>query len=291
MTDTVTIEEETTRLLLIVGGIKGGVGKSVVHRALIDFVSTTYGDVVVPIESDSAIDAVRHYYPDREAVQFSLSQTDRDAADRLLDLGTDKGKCPILAVNMPGSEWGAYQLWLNDLGFSGDGGESIEGCNVLQPFVSDGTPESTAMIKKSIVALKDRPKHILIKNTGRTTSSGAWRDWDNDGELQALIKKWKIPVFEFPSLTGNAMDEIESAKIPFSHFSKPKDSEEFGKIRAVLNPGGQQRVVQFRRRYLQMFEDIFAWIEKQKMILPQRITPKKTSSRSAAPKKTTPVKA
>ncbi len=62
-----------------------------------------------------------------------------------------------------------------------------------------------------------------------------WEDWDEDEELQRLIKKYKVKVIDFPRLPYKERYVIDKNKLSFS---AAREYEKFGRL-------GKQRVVDF----------------------------------------------
>lgn len=262
----------TRKLLLIVCGGKGGVGKTAVCRALIDASIEAFGDVVIPVESDVAVNDMQRYFPDRKLVKFSESPISRGSADEVLEFELDGITNPIVTVNLPGSTWDEYKTWLEELGFTGsERSNLIEDYEILQIFVTDGTRGSIEMLEKSILELDNRPRHILIRNHGRLTSGGGWSPLEEDKNLQGILCEAKIPVFDFPALVGDTMYAVESNGIPFGNFARPPESSEYQAIAAVMKKGHHQRVVVFRRKYIESFREMFGWMESEGIALPKPV--------------------
>ena len=269
--------EAAKKLILVICGGKGGVGKTAVYRSLLDYLLEVYGDVVVPVEADAVINDVQRYFPNRQLIRFSESLASRGSADRLIDFAVEGVANSLIVVNLPGNSWEEYKVWLQELGFSGDGDSGLlDDCEILQFFVTDGTRGSIDMLEKSVVELENQPRHILVRNNGRLTSGGGWSYLEEDEGLQKLLQETGVPVCDFPGLAGDTMYKVESAGIPFGDFVRPKGSDEYRAIRAAMNGAHHQRVVYFRRAYTEMFDNVFQWIGQEGFALPERIeTPSK----------------
>ena len=62
-----------------------------------------------------------------------------------------------------------------------------------------------------------------------------WEDWDEDEELQGLIKKYKVKVIDFPKLAYKEIFVIDKEKLSFY---AAREYKEFGEL-------AKQRVVDF----------------------------------------------
>ncbi len=187
------------------GGEKGGVGKSFVCRAAIEYhLQRNPGDFAV-FETDRSNDDVRRIYAPKTPVKlaiFSESERFEDAANAVYNLATQKR----VLCNLPAQVFPAIKQWfeVNQLGELA----AEDGVNFYLWFVTDGGFDSLKLLEKSLDFFGGSVRHILVKNWGRCDDFEALED---DEELHKLCEQYDVRTIDFPKCHGskarNRMDK------------------------------------------------------------------------------------
>ena len=210
-----------TSQVIFVGGIKGGVGKSLVSRAFVDYmIEKAYPYFLV--DADSEIRDVQKYYPDARVLTFS------DDPKRMLEpdwIIAQAKKSPghTLIVNLPGNAYEPLKEWLKiqigqALPAANDGtpqfAESLSARNGLPQFVhlfvTDGSWSSIQMFRESIRDLGDCLPHVLVRNNGSNRSAYGWEHVNEALPILAkTIKEYQVLDVEFPDIYAPVLFHID----------------------------------------------------------------------------------
>lgn len=183
------------------GGEKGGVGKSFICRAAIQFLLAVSDDErpkpFVVFETDRSNDDVRRIYgkvaPVKLAI-FSESEKFEDAANAIYNCALFQR----VLVNLPAQVFPAIRQWweVNQIAKLAP----ADGISIHLWFVTDGGFDSLSLFKDSVKFFGGSVRHILAKNHGKADEFDALGD---DEALQALIEDYQIPVVNFPKCQGS----------------------------------------------------------------------------------------
>ena len=209
-----------------VDGEKGGVGKSLFARTIVQYcLDKQYS--FVPIETDTSNPDLSNRYKDIcQYAIFSVDEKEHYKADKVFEIAIDK----TVIVDLPAQSHKAVSKWI-------ERNKLIEnskdyGVKICKWFVCSGGRGSVSSFTKSLDYYGLKIQHILVRNWGMYDN---WEDWDEDEELQELIKKYKVKVIDFPKLAYKEIFVIDKENLSFD---AAIEYEEFG----VLS---KQRVVDF----------------------------------------------
>ena len=120
-------------------------------------------------------------------------------------------------------------------------------------FVTDGGYDSLKLLTQSLSYFDGRAQHVVVRNHGITEDFEAF---DQDTNLQRLIKKYKTPVLDFPKLIGSVeRNRLDAESIPFG---KALTLDGFNSI-------SRQRIRKFLRESAAMFDQTpLAQLERRK---------------------------
>ena len=210
----------------LIDGEKGGVGKSLFARTIVQYcLDKQYS--FVPIETDTSNPDLSNRYKDIcQYAIFSVDEKELYKADKVFDIAIDK----TVIVDLPAQSHKAVSKWI-------ERNKLIEnskdyGVKICKWFVCSGGRGSVSSFTKSLDYYGLKIQHILVRNWGMYDN---WEDWDEDEELQELIKKYKVKVIDFPKLAYKEIFVIDKENLSFD---AAIEYEEFG----VLS---KQRVVDF----------------------------------------------
>lgn len=192
------------------GGEKGGVGKSFVCRTAIEYLLQQGIDQFSVFETDRSNDDVRRIYSKSVPVKlaiFSESEKFEDAANAIYNYAISN----LTLCNLPAQVFPAIRQWfeVNQLEHL-----SIEdGVNFYVWFVTDGGYDSIKLLEKSLIFFGESVHHIVVKNWGRCDDFDAF---DEDEDVQKLIKKHKANIINFPKCHGSkARNKIDKESLTF----------------------------------------------------------------------------
>ena len=218
-----------------IDGEKGGVGKSMFARTIVQYCLDKQCSFV-PIETDTSNPDLSSRYKDIcQYAIFSVDEKEHYKADKVFEIAIDK----TVIVDLPAQSHKAVSKWIEK-------NKLIEnsksyGVKFCKWFVCSGGNGSVSSFINSLDYYGLKIQHVLVRNWGMCDD---WEDWDEDEELQSLIKKYKVKVIDFPKLPYKERFVIDKNKLSFS---AAREYEKFTTL-------GQQRVVDF-------LKDTYAEIE------------------------------
>lgn len=197
----------------LVGGEKGGVGKTTLARALAQYFLEN-GSPFNLIEADSQINDVgRVYGPEAaESATITLSDDRRKATqpDVIFELAL---KADVL-VNQPSNTLEVMDRWIQRtslLSFLEE--EYKDKIRLYQWFVTDGCYESIRQLHKSIKSHNYKIPHIVILNEGRL--NGLDFSYLDDSVLYQEVKSCAnlIKIVNFPALESDVQYYIDEHEL------------------------------------------------------------------------------
>ncbi|MDZ8260601.1 mobilization protein [Nostoc sp. ChiQUE01b] len=196
--------------LHLFGGEKGGVGKSIVCRAVIQYL-LDHGLDFVAFDTDRSNPDIWRIYGkvlDCQLGIFSEGERYEDTANAIFNAALKKRTI----VNLPAQVLIPIKAWFeaNDLlEIAAD-----TGVNFVFWFVSDGGFDSINLLKKTLEYFKDGVRYVVVKNLGKADD---WEAFDQDKDLQQLMQKYNTTIIEFPKFIGSVVrNRIDSESLPFN---------------------------------------------------------------------------
>ena len=180
-----------------VGGEKGGVGKSVVARAL----AQLFIDRGIPfaaLDADQSHGALVRYYADYTQ-QVDLD--DLQSADRILESALEAER--LVLVDLPSQSNGALERWMEETGIVSFARE----CDVRLVFwhVTDGGFDSVSQLDRVLEAAGGSLEHVVVKNHGRSKN---FSQFDASPAHRRLLELGS-PIVTVPELDAAVMYEID----------------------------------------------------------------------------------
>lgn len=211
------------KVLILVGGTKGGVGKSVLTKVASKF----FLDRQIPFylaECDRETPDVGLLYEPLVGgsdcfkkvlyAYFSEDPTKRTKADTLFNYAS-QGR--VLA-NLPANAHQAVCDW-----FVKDRLYEIaqeHGIQFVHVYVSNGGSHSIKSFLRTLRDLGSYMHHVLVRNQGLCDE---WSHLDSNSELQSAIAKYKVRVIDFPKLPYAENYFMDERQITFSQALKHPD--------------------------------------------------------------------
>lgn len=208
--------------IILVTSEKGGQGKSVVCKCLADY-SIRQNKPLTIFDTDSTNPDVYRAYPDRaQLALFSEAEALQDYANAIIEAAVDTD----VMVNCRASIFLALRHWFENNNILELTAE--EDMKFIMAFVTDGEPESLAMLKENLKYFRDRVRHVIFRNHGTARIKDmqmVWRTFNQDSDLQRLIEDCNAIVLDFPAMYGNS--EMLTIKEQNLSFWKASQSPEF----------------------------------------------------------------
>ena len=219
------------------GGEAGGIGKSIVCSSAIAYHQSKGLDCAI-FDTDRTKPDVFKAHKKIGCQLAILSEAERyeNGANTLFNAALEK----TVLCNLPANSFIALAQWLQNNDLLALAAE----CDVRfhHWFVCDGTPLSTALLKKSLRHFNGAVPHIVVKNFGKTEN---WRNFDRDEEVQDLVAHYQVLVVEFPKFIGNTeRQEIAAKQLTLL------EAEAYEEFRPI----SKQRVKKFLRESAAVFE-------------------------------------
>lgn len=226
----------------LIDGEKGGVGKSFVAKAMIQY-ALDRGLVHTAVETDRSNPDVANIYGDN-CKRAVLSENERQAhkSDRIFELALSN---PLI-VSLPSQVHKSLKSWIEK-------NKLLEvapnyGVKFQKWFVCNGEFDSTKLFIKSLQYYENRLPHILVRNFGLCDE---WGQVDDDKLLQKLIEEYKVKVIDFPKLGYNERYLINQEQLTFG------DAKKSDKLTILA----KQRVVNFLNSAYTAFDSSGVWQE------------------------------
>lgn len=187
--------------IILVTSEKGGQGKSVVCKCLADYAMRQNKSLAI-FDTDSTNPDVYKAYPERAQLAFfSESEALQDYANSIVEAAVDSD----VLVNCRASVFLAMRHWFENNNIFELAAE--EGMTFVMTFVTDGEPESLNMLKENLRYFQGKVRFMVLRNLGTARVKDmqlVWRSFDQDSDLQSLLKDCNATVLDFPAMYGNA---------------------------------------------------------------------------------------
>jgi hypothetical protein len=177
----------------LIGGEKGGVGKTFVSRCLVQYFLLQGWEFDL-IEADAAIADVSSVFKD--AATITLSDNPHRYAEP--DIIFEKARQKTVIVNLPSNTQGVLNHWIrqtNLLTMAQDYQVSV-----MYWFVTDGCYSSIKLLERSLAEFGDAMPHILIRNRGRLNGVDFTYLEREPIYQKAMQAKHLLKVLDFPVL-------------------------------------------------------------------------------------------
>lgn len=227
--------------ILLVGGIKGGVGKTLVCRAMIEYLNQQ-GFSTIAVDSDREIRDISEFY-NSELIGFSEDFRKVMEPDKILDIASHNPD--YIVVNLPGNTHQPLQDWLISTSSIQSRKAPDNQPQFIQFFVTDGCWSSIQLFLKSVSEHNGKLPHVLIRNSGRLMSSADWSYLDAVSEYREALENNCVLVADFPLVATPVLFELDRQHLTFQ-----------GAVEGSSNLLAR-RTGFFVNQYTQMFDRIF----------------------------------
>lgn len=237
--------EQKLNLIYLIGGEKGGVGKTFTSRAFAQYF-TGKDSTFVLVEADSQINDVGRIYEEQAAQLHTITLSDDPSRSTEPDVIFNAAMQAPVLVNLPSNTQSVLQRWMERVELLDFMQEHYGGQYIVQIFVTDGCYESIRQLDASIRAFDNRIPHIVVLNEGRL--NGANFDYLSEDILYQQIKQQPNFVTEilFPPLENAVQYQIDK-----NEWTLENAEHEIAEDQGLL---AKQRVITFIKGYTQAFD-------------------------------------
>lgn len=229
------------KTLHLIGGEKGGVGKSVLARVLCQFLVDQAREFTA-FDGDASHPALLRYY-----AEFSqpVSLADFESCDRLLLAAVESG---ATVVDLPAQSERLVSQWIADSGVQ-ELAEEV-GVQLVRWHVMDDGKDSVRLLEDLLAQPQQATGFVVVHNYGR----GADFAWTKQSEAHAAAAEAGAAFIDLPNLHAPTMSKIDKIDASFWAASNNSDSERG----PCLNMLERQRVKIWLRRAYRELERVHA---------------------------------
>ncbi len=194
--------------LLIIGGEKGGVGKSYTTNNLIGtIIRRKWENKITVFDADPSIDDVYQVYQKKDWMKKIEFSDNKYRMDSPFDIYVESKNKELVIVNLPSNVQKNFENFFETFGlFEPDIREKIYK-TAYYLFVSDGSHQSIKLFRRHLQKYKNKPfiKTILMLNEGQNgqSESFSYLETINLESCRGFIKDvndFKIPVLILPEM-------------------------------------------------------------------------------------------
>ena len=226
----------------LVGGEKGGIGKSVLSRVLVQY----HIDKNIPFKAfdgDLSQGALMRYYGEfAEAVDIR----EYESADRIVEQAVESGLNVV--VDLPAQASTAIDRWVMDSGLT-EFGEELGVKLTLWHVMDDGT-DSVRLLDRALSVYGDSLDYVLVKNHGR----GSDFSYFDASEAKEKALEYGARIIDFPELHAASMRKIDRVGASLWAAANNKD-EAVGPTLGMLE---RQRVRVWLSNAYKLLDQVFA---------------------------------
>lgn len=251
-TATSDASKETLNIMLSVmlsDGNKGGVGKSFFSRALYDYL-VAVGQPTVGVEADMNSPDFAGVVKDAECIEFSEDQEKIDDPNLLFDILTEDNSHAV--VNLGAACHSAFKRWIDT--FDVPTLLAQHDRRMIKFFVTSGEFDSLASLKLSMTDLGEQIPHVVVKNLKYSD----WDYYDDNKEIQGLIKQHNCPVIELPKMPTRIASFLLQKRLSLAEAATYKGNRSIGERFGI---GEQACVSKFRRDFAAQMNNVWEQLQ------------------------------
>jgi hypothetical protein len=231
----------TVMQIHLVGGEKGGVGKTFVSRCLVQYFLLQNWDFDL-IEADVAIADVSSVFKDASTI--TLSDNPHRYAEP--DIIFEKAQKKTVIVNLPSNTQGVLNQWIQQTNLLGMAKEYE--ISVVYWFVTDGCFSSIRLLERSLAEFDYAIPHLLIRNRGRLNGIDFSYLEREPIYKKAMQAKNLLKVLDFPILGSAEQFFVDRHELMLQD-AQGLAADEIGVIPA-------QRIKTFMDQMVKVFESV-----------------------------------
>jgi hypothetical protein len=222
--------------LILVGGIKGGTGKSTYAKVLIEYLNHRKTKFVVAECDRDASDVAWSYeslVSELVFAYFSEDPTKKIKADPLFNHAAQG----VVVANLPAQGPQSLYSWFVEDRLYETANEI--GIQVIHFYVSNGGFASVKLFLQTLHNLGPYMRHVLVRNHGLCED---WSPLDENQELQAAMAKYNVQVIDLPKVPHRENYFLDERQLAFSQGLEHPDLSipERGRLNQFLRQAFEQ---------------------------------------------------
>ena len=190
----------------IVDGEKGGAGKSLFSRALIEYCYSTGLNMAI-IDADTSNQDIAKIYKDVDLAFFSDNENLAQKADFIFEKAFEKS----VIVNLPAQVYSNVTDWINNNNLIDLGAENS--ITFVKWFVCTGGVDSVDFFLQSLKDLGHQMTHVFVKNMGLCDD---WNYVEKMPEFIAAQSDYDFIIMDFPKFPYWERNIIDRWGLTFS---------------------------------------------------------------------------
>jgi hypothetical protein len=240
--------------IYLVGGEKGGVGKTFISRSLCQYLNSR-GEAFSLVEADSQINDVGRIYQEQAVSTHTITLSDDPKRAAEPDVIVQAATAAPTIVNLPSNTLAVLENWMHQTNLLELMEEKFGGQHrLVKWFVSDGCHESIRQLEASIFALDRSIPHIVILNHGRLNGVD-FSYLETNPTYQRLKEQPNfITEIEFPALENSVQFFVDENELTLAD-ARERVSEEQGILAG-------QRIITFIRDFTEAFDSAIEALER-----------------------------
>lgn len=244
MADTKAKLKSSTGLLVLIGNNKGGVGKSVVARALADLYRSINGKVVHIFDTDGGTGSLLLSHGSRDDNGGLLKEQDPAVGVGYFDIRSDKDRAKLLDNLAAGAQVVVCDMAggsLNEISRIVDDGDGVsgfveavnaQGYDIVIMNVLSNVQGATTSVRDYLNAFGSGAHHVAVinKTWGKDESDFPfWYGFTNSdgvqkgGKTRADFLEAGGVEIHFPALQGGTFAKVDASQVPFSAAAESHD--------------------------------------------------------------------
>ena len=208
-----TYKGSKTHTIHLIDGEKGGVGKSFVSKAFIEYIQEKSLNFSI-VDADSSNKDIGKIYTGCTEAYFSDNEKLHQEADKIFEMALKKS----VLVNLPAQVYEKVTSWIDNNSLISLGQEN--GVRFIKWFICTGNHDSVQFFLKSLKHFENDLTHVLVKNQGLCDD---WKYVEELSEYQDAKNKYSFTVMEFPKLAHWEKNMVDRLQIDFTSASTHKE--------------------------------------------------------------------
>lgn len=186
--------------ILVIDGEKGGVGKSNITRAIVEYLSLM-GLEFKLIEADASIPDVANFFKGKSFNLSTITLSDHPERYSAPDIIFKTAQTSRVIVNLPSNTQGVLDSWIRSNRIL----ELADEYNVkvFKIFVTDGSYESIKLLNRSVKDFDGGIQHIIVLNRGRLNGLDFSYLDKKQPYIEIVNSSNVLGILEFPRLESN----------------------------------------------------------------------------------------
>ncbi|MEO0704152.1 MAG: hypothetical protein AAF050_00635 [Cyanobacteria bacterium J06649_5] len=209
--------------ILVIDGEKGGVGKSNITRAIVEYLSLT-GLEFKLIEADAHIPDVANFFKGKSFNLSTITLSDHPERYSAPDIIFKTAQASRVIVNLPSNTQGVLDSWIRSNRILELADEYA--VKVFKIFVTDGSYESIKLLNRSVKDFNGGIQHIIVLNKGRLNGLDFAYLEKKTPYIEIVNSPNVLGILEFPRLESNEQYYVDENELSLTDAIKAIQKEQ-----------------------------------------------------------------